>query len=370
MPRKRRGRHEGSVYKRKSDGLWVASRSFGASADGTRNRRTAYGKTKSEALKELAKLTSAKPSYKMKLGKWLDQWHGSREGKRAETTIERDERLIRLQIKPYLEGVRLSDICPDLLESWFDDAQDDGISASSVGRAAKLLQTALGDAVRKKLINHNPVLDVEKPRGEAEEMEVLTVKQSVALLKEAKKTELYALYVLALGSGMRQGELFGLRWGDIDFARKTVSVRRSLRETRKQHSLGPPKTKRGKRMIDLPKFVMDALHDHGMGAVLEDQTKSPVFRDSRGGWLRKSNVTRRSFKPILKAAKLPDIRFHDLRHTHATHLLLQGTNPKVVSERLGHANVGITLDIYSHVLPTMQKEATAGLEQVFSPLAT
>lgn len=365
MPRQRRGRHEGSVYKRKSDGLWVASRSFGIGSDGKRVRRTATAKTKSAAVKKLAKLSPRSASTNTKLGVWLDEWHESRAGKRAETTRERDERLIRLQIKPYLDAVKLTDITGDLLECWFEDAADDGVSASSIGRAATLLHTALGAATRKKLIPHNPLLDVEKPKGEAEEMSVLTFKQTQQFLKAAKSDPLYAMYVLALGSGMRQGELFGLRWDDINFDSGAVIVQRSLRETRKAHSLATTKTPRGRRKIDLPSAVLETLHDHGMGAVLEDRTKSPVFCDTRGGWLRKSNVTRRSFKPLLASARLPEIRFHDLRHTHATHLLLKGIHPKVVSERLGHSTVAITLDRYSHVLPTMQREATESLEGIF-----
>ena len=148
--------------------------------------------------------------------------------------------------------------------------------------------------------------------------------------------------------------------GDVDFAAGTVQVRRSLEEINGKQRLKEVKTKKGRRRIDLSPFALDALHDHRKAMLAEGRVGPILFPDHDGGWLRKQNVARRSFKPALAWAGLPDLRINDLRHTCATLLRLAGVNVKVVGERLGHSTVTLTLDTYSHVLPTMQREA-AGL---------
>lgn len=126
------------------------------------------------------------------------------------------------------------------------------------------------------------------------------------------------------------------------------------------------KTAHGSRRIDLPNRAIEALNTHRQAMLKEGYLERPVFCDTQGGYLRKTNVLRRSFYPAIERAGLSGIRYHDLKHSHATHLLLQGTNPKIVSERLGHATINITLDSYSHVLPTMQKEAADLIDKLFA----
>ncbi len=185
-----------------------------------------------------------------------------------------------------------------------------------------------------------------------------------AFLKAAKAHRLYALYAVAVGTGMRQGELFGLQWADIDFEGCSLSVNRSLEEIKGKLRLKEPKTGKGRR-IDLPAFVVAALNEHRAVMLSEGNITGPVFCDHAGGFLRKSNVCRRSFAPIVKAAGVPVIRFHDMRHTHASALLMAGENVKVVSERLGHARIQVTLDTYAHVMPTMQKGAADKVQALF-----
>jgi integrase len=198
-------------------------------------------------------------------------------------------------------------------------------------------------------------------------MKTLDPDQVQAFLKAARQDRLYALYVVALDSGMRQGELFALAWPDIDLDGGSVRVVRSLEELNGELRVKDVKTARSRRKIDLSPFAVEVLTEHRRAMLAEGHIAGPVFCNSRGDYLRRSNLTRTSFGAILERARVPKIRFYDLRHTCATLLLLADVNAKVVSERLGHASVAFTLDVYSHVLPTMQKAAAAKLEGIFRP---
>ena len=167
---------------------------------------------------------------------------------------------------------------------------------------------------------------------------------------------------LAITTGLRQGELLGLQWDDVDFDGAALHVRHTLHELNGRLWIGEPKTRRARRQVDLPTIAIAALQDHQERMLIEGHPHGLVFRDTRRGPLRKSNLVRRSFLPLLKRAGLPAIRFHDLRHTAATLLLAQGVHPKIVQERLGHSQISLTLDTYSHVLPGMGREAASKLD--------
>ena len=250
------------------------------------------------------------------------------------------------------------------IEQLYSDLRRDGVSPSGIQKAGTLLQTALRHAVRLKLINHNPSLDVRKPRVTKPEMRVLTAEQVAVFLKAAESDRLYAMYVLAIRTGMRQGELFGLKWADIDFDGRSVFVQRTLEEINGRLRLKETKSVKGRRRIELSQTAVAALMAHRKRMLAEGNIGAPVFCDVAGGHLRRPNVHRRSFYPILDRAQLPRLRFHDQRHTSATLLLLAGVNPKIVQERLGHASIEITLNCYSHVLPSMQREAVDKLDRL------
>ena len=177
------------------------------------------------------------------------------------------------------------------------------------------------------------------------------------------------LYVLAVTTGLRQGELLGLKWDDVDLESELIRVRRTLVRHKGRLLLGEPKTKRSRRTVRLTETATKALEEHlarqiaeieRLGDLYEDQ--GLVFATQRGTLVNPSNLRKRFFVPLLNKAGLPSIRFHDLRHTCATLLLSRNVNPKVVSEILGHATVAITLDTYSHVLPNMQDGAARALQ--------
>jgi integrase len=203
-------------------------------------------------------------------------------------------------------------------------------------------------------------------------MRVLTSEQARTLLDVAKDDRLCALYVLALSTGMRQGELLGLRWRDVDLDRGSLQVRTTLQKVRGQGLVFvEPKTSTSRRTITLSPSAVGALRQHRTRQLAERMACGPVwqdgdlvFPDPLGRPMDGIHLLRYEFVPLLKHAGLPAVRFHDLRHTAATLLLLQGVHPKVVQEMLGHATISITLDTYSHVLPNMHRDASMALEQM------
>jgi integrase len=198
---------------------------------------------------------------------------------------------------------------------------------------------------------------VNLPKIAKKEIQPLTAVQAKKLLQTAKETQpkLYALYVLAVSTGMRSGELLGLQWRDVDLKIGTLRVRRTVFNG----NVNVPKTSHGSRGIRLSKTAVEALKQHAQDAEW-------VFPTSVGTSMSVHNLHNRSWKPLLKSAGLPNIRFHDLRHTCATLLLTKAVHPKVVQELLGHASIEITLDIYSHLLPDMGNQAARAMDDTLS----
>ena len=178
---------------------------------------------------------------------------------------------------------------------------------------------------------------------------------------------------VALGTGMRRGEILALRWLDIDFETGTVRVCRTLQHTSRGISIEEPKTAKSRRIVALPLFLVQLLgkqrdlRRYGQATSGDDWTAADFIMEAKHGQPWDPDIFSASWPRFLRKVGLPHVRFHDLRHAHATIMLVKGVHPKVVSERLGHANIGITLDIYSHVLPTMQAEAARAIDEVFSP---
>ena len=369
MSRKRRGRGEGSMFQR-ADGLWCATISAGYAESGKRRRKTIYGKSKGEVQEKLRvtqnEITQGLPveTNRLTVGEYLQRWlDGTAKSTVAPTTWDRYNTVVKHQLKPYIGGSQLSKLQPVHIEQLYAQLEKAGESPRNRQLAGVVLGSALKHAIRLRLIISNPARDVPKPRVADTELKVWSAEQVSVFLKAWPDDRLHAMYVVALTSGLRQGELFGLQWQDIDFAADALSVQRSVEEIRGQLRLKEPKSGKGRR-IDLPKFAIKALADHRAKMLAEGHIGCHVFCAPDGGLLRKGNVYRRSFLKRIAASAVPRIRFHDMRHTHATLLLLAGENVKVVSERLGHASIQITLDTYAHVLPSMQKAAAEKMQRL------
>jgi integrase len=376
MARKRRGRGEGGVYQR-SDRYWVATVSLGYNGEGKRCRRTIYGKTKQEAqaklraLQQLADRGQIVDSPDVTLASYLQTWLAGIKGTVSDGTHTYYSDHVRLHITPRIGGTKLRSLSAAIVQAFYGRMAEDGVSVALRQKVGVTLGVALAEAVRMQLIVANPVRDVRKPRPDRQEMTALTAEQLRTFLEAAASDRLFALYAIALDSGARQGELFGLQWQDVDFDAACLFVRRALRERKGVLSLGPPKTAQSRRRIDLSQYSLAALNEHRVRMLADGHCRpdAPVFCDTNGSWLRKSNVTRRSFQPIVQRAGLPSVRFHDLRHTVASLLLSAGEGVKVVSERLGHANSAMTLNIYAHAAPGAQARAAARMDGIFRPPA-
>jgi integrase len=257
----------------------------------------------------------------------------------------------------------------------------EGLSPTTVRSIHLRLHHALKDALRLGLAAVNVSEKVSPPRAAHHEMQTLSEEQARQFLQAAAGERFYVLYVLALTTGMREGELLALRWQDVDLEQALLQVRLTIQESRRQGEHGnligmyilvEPKTAKSRRRISLAPIAVSALRAHRKRQNEErlrlgpawDTTYDLVFPNSIGRLMDPRNFLL-LFRRILTRAGLPRLRFHDLRHTAATLLLRRGINPKVVAEMLGHASVRITLDIYSHVTPDMQETAAMVMEAVF-----
>lgn len=372
--RARRGRGEGSIYQR-ANGMWCATYSAGYANDGNRKRRTVFGESKEDVQKKLRdKLNQATTSLsiapnKVKLGQYLDRWlNDAAKAAVRPTTYANYERVVKNHIKPHLGGVTLGNLTPVHVQSMIASMQTDGKSAETIRLTYAVLRRALKQAVTWRLVTYNATYGVERPRAVKVEITALDADQVTDLLKAARGDRLEAIYVLAVGTGMRLGEIFGLQWADVDLAAATIMVRRTLSELGGKLFTSEPKTAKGRRKIDLPAVAVAALLKHRKQTIVEGFAAIAwVFCNTKGGPLRRSHFHKQQFKPLLKKAKLPDIRFHDLRHTSATLLLAAGVHPKIVQERLGHSQISVTLDTYSHILPSMQVDAAYRLDLLLQP---
>ncbi|MEX0678892.1 MAG: site-specific integrase [Pirellulales bacterium] len=369
MRRARRGRGEGSIYQR-TDGTWCATYSAGYAASGKRVRKTIFGVSKDEVAKKLSKVqatrmdgTFVEPS-RTRLSAFLERWvEDAARPTIRQTTYFSYKGIIRNHIDPRIGGTTLSILNPVHIQRLYADMERDGVGPRVRQLTHAVLRRALKQALRWGLIARNPCDAIDPPRVPKRQIAPLTAEQVQQLLDAAKDGRLYALYVVAIGTGMRLGEIFGLQWPDVDLKGRAINVRSTLIEINGKLSLAEPKTPKSRRRVDLPQVAVDAVTKHRAQSVREGFAKEPwVFCNSIGGPLRRTHFHVNHFKPLLATADLPAIRFHDLRHTSATLLLAAGVHPKVVQERLGHSQIGITLDTYSHVVPTMQLEAAAKLD--------
>jgi integrase len=371
MRSSRRGNGEGSIYQR-ADGTWCATYNGGYDDQGKRKRRTIFGRTRQIVQEKLRKALHEAPNggstepQRLTVGQYLDRWlTGAVKTTVKPTTYANYEGVIRNFLKPNLGGMPLSKLGVIHVQSLYATMARAGKSAETIRLAHAVLRRALKQAVRWRLVPYNVCADVDRPRVAKADITPLDADQAQALLAEARGDRLGALIVLAVATGMRLGELLGLHRVDVDLDRGVLMVRHTLTELHGQLFLTEPKTAKSRRRIELPQVAIEALLEHRERMRLEGHGNTPwVFCSSCGGPLRRTHVHANTFKPMLAKAGLPDIRFHDLRHTSATLLLSAGVHPKVVQERLGHSQISVTLDIYSHVLPTLQLEAAGKLDQI------
>ncbi|SDZ12407.1 site-specific integrase [Thermoactinomyces sp. DSM 45892] len=291
----------------------------------------------------------------------------------APLTYEGYEYIVTSHILPTpLAEIPLNDLKPLDIQGYYsrklENGKKDGsggLSAKSVYSHHRLLHEALEHAVRWQMIDSNPMKSVIPPRPKRKHFDVLTREQIHFLLQEAKKSKFYYPIYFAIHTGMRRGEILGLKWQDVDLTNQVVSVRRSVQRVNGQGIIFKDTTKNdgSRRTVAISSSVIETLRTieakqsrHKQSYGIHYQDYGLVFANDNGSPFDPDGLSR-GFRRLVKNLEIPHIRFHDLRHSHATLLIQQGEHPKVISERLGHSTITVTMDTYSHVMPHMQKEA-------------
>jgi integrase len=301
---------------------------------------------------------------------FLAPWLEGRKGAIRIRTYERYEELVRLHILPVLGHHPLQKLTPQHIQAFYTKKLNEGLSPTTVNVLHALLHKALDDAVRLGTVARNPSDAASAPARAHYEIQPFSMEQAQQFLAAAQRHSMEALFVLAITTGMRRGEILALKWQDIQFEHSMLQVRRIFtRQPGSRYIEAQPKTEKSRRSILLAAIVIALLKQHRtrqlearLKAGSEWQERDLVFCTSLGTPLNPNKVVDR-FKTLLKKGGLPAIRFHDLRHSAATILLSMEVHPKVVQELLGHNQISMTMDIYSHVLPTMQKDAVSKLNK-------
>jgi len=374
----KRGNGDGTYYKR-PDGRWEAKLTLPNGA-----RKSVYGRTRADAKAKAAELMRRSDqgldvlSREQTLAEFLERWLADVAARRVRpSTRESYERVIRVRILPALGKTKLSAVTPLQLQALYSRLLDKGLAPASVVRTHAILHGAFRQAVRWNILPRNPADAASPPSIPRQEMRALTRDQVMSLIDTAPDPVMKTLYAVAATAGLRRGELLGLKWPDVDFARGTMVVQRTAHRIRGEGIVyGEPKTNAARRSIRLGSFVLELLRKH-RASQLEHRLKAGpawqetgvIFTSLYGTPLEAARVSR-IFQRDLANAGLPRVRFHDLRHTAATLLIEQGVPIKAVQSTLGHSTIATTMDVYAHLTPAMQESVAEAIDRLFGAGAT
>jgi integrase len=357
-----------SLGKDPTTGKYVRSRQ---TVDGTKKDAE---RKRTEMLRALDTGTYVEPT-KLTLGAFLERWLRDYVGANIQKPKSREfySSITRVHLIPALGSVALARLTPARVQEYYRDKLESGLSSTSVQGHHRTLHRALVCAVKWGLVGRNVCDATEPPKIRRLEMKTWTPAECLRFLNAAKANRYGPLFAVAIYTGLRQGELLGLRWLDTDFESGTLVVQQTLEKSGTEPRFGTPKTAKSRRLVPIPAELVTMLRAWKARQNAERLALGSEYRDyglvftiPGGGPIHHQNLSRRDFARLTEAAGVPKIRFHDLRHTSAGLLLGANVNAKVVSERLGHSSIGITLDTYSHVLPTMQREASDALGRILT----
>jgi integrase len=420
---RRRGRGEGSICLR-PDGRWQGRIELGWE-NGKRQRKHVYGRTRGEVVDKLRKAQNQVdagmplPDERQNTGQYLASWLTLKAKTLRPRAFASYEQTIAEHLEPGIGKLPLAKLTPQQLAAWFARHQSAGASARTIRYARAVLRAALNQALRWGLVSRNAAALVEPPRYQPKEIQPLTPEQARELLKAVEEHRLEALISVGVALGLRLGEALGLKWQHVNLDRGTISivqalersggdralrkklnqerralikerqestdrarrrelataiksVREKLKPVRATLRFSEPKSVKSRRTITLPDVVTTALRQHRIRQKKERLAAGGDWRESGlvfttpiGTALDARNV-HREFKAVLKNAELPSVRYHDLRHTAATLLLAQGVDPRTIMETLGHSQISLTLNTYSHVVPALQREAASKMDAILT----
>lgn len=364
----RRGKGEGSISKVPGRELWRARISAGTDPTGKPIRKVVYGKTKREVTEKLTRLQNQKLDGKLLatnrmtvsdlLTRWLEFWST----KIAASTKREYEKIADRHIRPNLGEVEIAKLLPMQVQGLMDKLAAEGVGSRTRQYVFATLRCAMNAAVDRELISSNPCKRSILPRHKSRESSAITVEQFQALVAAAAGTRWEALFMMAVGTGMRQGELFALAWADVDLQAGVVTVKHSLQEVDGHLTIKGPKSESGRRTIRLDSRTLESLADHRKLLLAEGNAGSPwVFCSPDGGLQRKANFFRSAWKPIREAADLKALKFHELRHTNITWKIDENVPLKDVQVEAGHSTPQMVMR-YAHRTKQSQDKSLSVME--------
>ena len=371
---KRRGHGEGSIYERESDGKWVGSVNLGY-VNGKRKRKVVYGETRRAVAEKLKVLLRDQQqglpinTERQTIERFLDRWlaESVRPSVRPKT-FKSYSQLVRLHLVPVLGRIRLDKLQPSDVQSFMNAKLTDGLSPRTVDYCRAVLRKALNQAFRWGLVARNVATLVDPPKRQRVVRRYLTSGEARSFLDVVAGHRLEALFTVALGLGLRQGEALGLRWQDIDLDVSTLRVTHQMQRIDGSLQLTEPKSATSQRVLALPDVATRALRDHRLRQLEERLLAGPLWEDrdlvfctTIGRPLDARNVTRQ-FHRIREAAGLPWLTFHGLRHGFGSMLAAQGVHPRVAMELMGHSQISLTMQVYTHIAPELAKEAAGKID--------
>ena len=361
---------------RRHGNRWGASVRVNDPATGQSKFVWVSGKTEREAKNAVADLVSKRASgtyaapSKQTLAAFLDEWLAGIRSTVRPTTFAFYRRMAETHISPRLGGTPLRQLGPAQLNALYADLAESGrldgkggLSPASIRRVHVTFHKALRDAVRWGKLSRNPADLADPPQERRPEMRVWSAEQARAFLAHVKGDRLAALYLLALTTGMRRGEVLGLRWADVDLDAPRLAIRETLVDVGYEARFSTPKTAKGRRVVALDPATVVALRAHRVAQLEERMAWGPAYEDTglvftrEDGHLFHPQTLTKAFRRHVRESGLPAIPFHGLRHTYATAALAGGVDTRIVSDRLGHAQTSITADLYQHVFPEMDQAA-------------
>ncbi|MER5691404.1 site-specific integrase [Streptomyces mirabilis] len=371
--RKRNPNGAGSIWQRK-DGRFEA-RVYVPQPDGTRKRKTVYGSTWDECDEKRQELVRRDrqgiptPSRSAKLSEWLPYWLEEYiRPQRKRTTYVKYEMHVRLYLVPLLGSRRLESLTTANVRQMISKVTEQA-SAATAKEAHRVLRTALTAACRDELISRNVVQLVPAPRVEPRELHPWSLDETLTFLEAARTDPLYPAFVLAVALGLRRGEILGLQWRDVDLDRRTLTVRTTLNRGGKELYLDTTKNRRA-RVLPIPLMCVaplrwqrlrQAARRDAIGADWHDSDH--VFTTRSGRPIEPRNLYR-SFLRIAASAGLPQVRLHDTRHGCASLLFAAGVAPRTVMEILGHSQIAVTMNVYTHVSDDNRREAMGHMDRL------
>lgn len=382
---KKRANGEGNIRKRK-DGRWEGRYTAGHDTNGKAIYKNVLGKTQAEvkeklkrAIEETKGLDIVKAG-QYTFGQWMDVWFENYAKLKVRPSSHQTYKgYINNHIKPHVGSIPLSKLTSLDLQKLYkmlltegridrieSKNQPKGLSAKTVRNINQIISSALNLAKEQKLIYSNPAEACALPKVEHREMKTLPVEQLTSFLREAKETGVYEMYYIELATGLRRGELLGLKWDDIDMKNGSIRVQRQVARIDGEIVEAPLKTKNSYRTVSIGADAIEVLKEQRKKVSREIEY---VFPSPNGGPISPDSVLNMLHR-VLERAGLPKIRFHDLRHTFATLALQNGVDIKTVSSMLGHFSAGFTLDTYAHVTTAAQKEAANTMGGVLRAAAT